>query len=351
MDLELTDTQSALRNSFGTFFANQSPPERVRRAEPLGFDLDLWRQLVGLGIPAMGVPAEYGGHGAALLEMALVAEAAGQSLAPVPLVESTVAARVIAGAPRPELSSAVLDGTKLATLVLDSDRANAIRHAVPAGAVAHLIVWLDGGQLVATEVPDSVARRSPENLAASPVCFIDSVELRNGSGWLAGAPRHVLAEGELARRAYRRAVDEWRVLSAAALAGLARGALDLGVNYVKSRHQFGVPIGSFQAVQHRLADVATEVEGARWIAYEAAWALAEDPERAPALASMAMIFNSSSAERASSVSLHFHGGYGFMLEYDIQLYFRRAKGWSLLNGDPGREHQRLARLLFGSEDG
>jgi alkylation response protein AidB-like acyl-CoA dehydrogenase len=140
-------------------------------------------------------------------------------------------------------------------------------------------------------------------------------------------------------------------LTAAALAGLARGALDLGVDYAKARRQFGVAIGAFQAVQHRLADVATAVEGARWLAYEAAWAQSEDPGRASALASMAMLFSAASAEQAASASLHFHGGYGFMLEYDIQLYFRRAKGWALVNGDPGREYRRLAALLFGTEGG
>ena len=118
------------------------------------------------------------------------------------------------------------------------------------------------------------------------------------------------------------------MLTAAALAGLARAALDLGVAYVKERHQFGVPIGSFQTIQHRLADLHTAVDGARLLALEAADALddARDPD-GPALAAMALEFCGQVAEDAAAASLHFHGGYGFMLEYDVQLYVRRAKAW------------------------
>jgi alkylation response protein AidB-like acyl-CoA dehydrogenase len=347
VDLELTDSQAALRDSFASFFARESSPDRVRAAEPLGFDAFLWRRLVGLGIPSMGVAEELGGLGAEMLDAALVVEVAGRHLAPVPLAEATVAARLVAGGATGDLRRAVLDGSRLATVVLDHGGRGDGLSVVPAGAVADVVVWLDGDQLVASEVDEDSPRPAPANLGASPLSVADL----SRPGWLAACRRHVLAVGEEARAAHRRATDEWRALTAAALAGLARGALDLGVDYAKARRQFGVAIGAFQAVQHRLADVATAVEGARWLAYEAAWAQSEDPGRASALASMAMLFSAASAEQAASASLHFHGGYGFMLEYDIQLYFRRAKGWALVNGDPGREYRRLAALLFGTEGG
>jgi alkylation response protein AidB-like acyl-CoA dehydrogenase len=123
------------------------------------------------------------------------------------------------------------------------------------------------------------------------------------------------------------------------------------VNYVKQRHAFGVPLGWFQSVQHRLADVATAGEGAELLCWEAAWARATGDPRAAALAIMALLFAGESAFQTCRASLQFHGGYGYTLEYDIQLFFRRAKAWPLALGPPAVRYQRLADLLYrpGSE--
>jgi alkylation response protein AidB-like acyl-CoA dehydrogenase len=166
------------------------------------------------------------------------------------------------------------------------------------------------------------------NVAAAPV-----------ADWTITDPV-VLLEGSPARAAYARALDEWRVVMAAALVGLARRALELGVDYAKARHQFAVPIGSFQSLQHRLADVATLVDAAALLARHAAADDAPDPERAV----MAHLAATNAARAASGLSLHVHGGYGFMVEYDIQLYFRRATAWPLALGDPADELDRLASL-------
>jgi alkylation response protein AidB-like acyl-CoA dehydrogenase len=159
----------------------------------------------------------------------------------------------------------------------------------------------------------------------------------------------VLATGAAAVSAYERALDEWRALQAMAQIGIAQAALDLGVDYVKQRRAFGVLVGWFQSVQHRLAEVATRIEGAELLGHEALWALDGDQPEASALASMAFLFASATAYQACSESLQFHGGYGFTLEYDIQLYLRRAKAWSLALGDPHAEHRRLASLHLGVE--
>jgi alkylation response protein AidB-like acyl-CoA dehydrogenase len=149
---------------------------------------------------------------------------------------------------------------------------------------------------------------------------------------------------------HERAVDEWRVLTAGALVGLAGAALELGVDYAKQREQFGVPIGSFQALAHRLADVATVVDGAQLLAREAAWAADEGEDDAVALARMAFLFAARAAQETSAAALHVHGGYGFTLEYDIQLHLRRAKAWPLALGDPRRGTLQLADALFGPVD-
>ena len=158
----------------------------------------------------------------------------------------------------------------------------------------------------------------------------------------------MLASGDAARALHEGALDEWRVLTAGALVGLAGAALELGVEYAKQRQQFGVPIGSFQALAHRLADVATAVEGAQLLAREAAWAADEGEADAVALARMAFLFAASAAQDTSAAALHVHGGYGFTLEYDVQLYLRRAKAWPLVLGDPRRGTLQLADALFGA---
>jgi alkylation response protein AidB-like acyl-CoA dehydrogenase len=157
----------------------------------------------------------------------------------------------------------------------------------------------------------------------------------------------VLARGGAARTAFAQAVDEWRTVAASALVGLAQGAFDIGLAYVKERKQFGKPIGSFQAIQHGLAEVAVALDGARLLARKAAWSFEAEPGDAPRLARMAFLFASEVAQTSATRSLHYHGGYGFSSEYDIQLYFRRAKGWTLALDDPAREYQGLADVMYG----
>jgi len=160
----------------------------------------------------------------------------------------------------------------------------------------------------------------------------------------------VLASGPEAVAAYELARAEWQLLMAGALVGLAQSAIELGADYAQQRHAFGVLIAWFQTVQHRLADAITDLEGARLLAYEAAWAADERRADARALAAMAFLFSSEVAFRVAADSLHLHGGYGYTLEYDIQLYFRRAKAWPLALGDPKNGYQSLATLLFTREE-
>jgi len=138
------------------------------------------------------------------------------------------------------------------------------------------------------------------------------------------------------------------VLLAALLVGAADTALWLGVDYVKTRHQFGVPIGSFQAIQHGLAELTAPLAGARLLAAKAAWAADHDAENAARLARMALLFAADLAQVVTARAMHYHGGYGVMAEYDPQLYYRRAKGWPVQLGDPAHEYQKLADVLYGA---
>ena len=206
---------------------------------------------------------------------------------------------------------------------------------VPFGPVAHTVVAMDAGELVlVADDGEAVARA---NLGSS--------SLADRS--LQGPGRTVLATGEIARAAYGLALDEWRTLMSGALVGLGEAALAIGVEYAKNRVQFGAPIGSYQSIARDLADAATLVDGARLLAREAAWAQTDDEGQFAPLASMAFLFATRAARRASNVALHVHGGYGFTLEYDIQLYYRRAQAWPLRRGDPRRGAADLADALFG----
>jgi len=329
LDLGLTAEQHALVEAFGTFFAREVRPERVRTAEPLGFDAELWSQLAALGIPSAAV----GDQPASLLDLALICEQAGRRLAPVPIAESLAAARLLAGfgVERPERAPASL---------AIQPTVGGVARLVPAGAVAALVVVLDGDRLVAVR-PDAVTPpSSPANLGCSPLADI-AVDGR----------AELLTGGPTATTWHAGAVADWKVLTAAALCGLAAEALAIGVAYVKARHQFGVAIGSFQAVQHRLADVATAVDGARLLAYRAAWGLDAGRADGAEKAAMALLFAGETAQRAAAASLQFHGGYGFMVEYDIQLYYRRAKAWLLAAGDPRRQLQQIAALRYAPAGG
>src|SRR5690606_16928278 len=142
--------------------------------------------------------------------------------------------------------------------------------------------------------------------------------------------------------AHERALDEMMLLTAAAQVGIAARALEIALDYVGQRHAFGVPIGSFQTIAHSLADTATATDGARLLVHEAAWADSAEPERFAHLAALSLAFATESSRDATYRSLHFHGGYGFTEEYDIQHYYRRARAWSAIVAEPRVAYRRAA---------
>ena len=269
-----------------------------------------------------------------------------------------------------------------------------IARLLPAGAVANVFLALHDGDLLAVSSPPPLVNLP--NTADLPVA--------NREIPIASSEVATLATGPDAISHFRRAVSEWQALTAATICGLGQRALQIGVEYALERHQFDRPIGSFQAVQHGLADAATELEAAYYLCQRSLWMLdaeeasnfrlsknrlpdnaandntevsgespAADPALAPhpsapnddpaassenipveatapdaqTFAAMAFLFTSEAAQRAAAASLHYHGGYGYAEEYDIGLYYRRAKGWSLIYDSPAREYQRLADILLG----
>ena len=339
MRTRYSEDQQAVQEAFGDLFAREATPEAVRAAEAgCGFDPGLWRTLAAAGAPGMAVPVERGGGGASLVDLAVVIYEWGRRIAPVPLVEHAVTARLIAslaagGVTVGELAQAVAGGEPVATLALRPAGPDGIARLVPAGAVAAVVAAFSAGRLVIGRgEPSGVARPNTADLPLADRDLSDA---------------EVVASGDEAMRAWDAALCEWRALMAVAYAGLASEILAMGVAYTKQRHQFGVPVGSFQAVQHGLADAATRCEGARLLAFRAACATDAGQADRARLASMALLFGAESARFAADRVLQYHGGYGYSAEYDVQLYYRRAAGWLLQLGEPGAEIARLAEADLG----
>ncbi len=339
MDLRLDDEQDQLVAAFSALYAKEAPTERVRAAEPLGFDPILWDKVQEMGGVAMSVAEDVGGWGASPLDLALIAEQQGRFVAPAPIIETQVAARLLAGLGNETATDALrgaLAGERMVTVAVRPAE-NGTAKLVPAGAVADDAIVFDGARLVL--VPLDGVRTPVENLGSMPLADVD----------VTSAPDIVvLASAAVARAAFEAAIDDFLMLSAAALVGIGARALEIGVDYVKERKAWGVPIGSFQSVAHHLADAAAAIDGARLLAYESAWAVEADPDHAAELAAMAFAFAYEAARDATYRALHYHGGYGFMMEYDVQLYYRRARAWANVYAEPRRAYRRAADRRYGS---
>jgi alkylation response protein AidB-like acyl-CoA dehydrogenase len=334
VDLRLSDEQRALRETFAALFRKESTPQRVRMAESAGIDRALWQSYTQVEALGIGIPSELCGAEGGLLELALVAEEAGRRLATIPVAETAAAARLLGRLGEKELLGPLLAGSTIVSLATGS-RPVGDQFLVD-GAIADAVLAFDGKSLLYVTRPDgqpTIPRRNLGGLALAR--------------WDAHANSRTLAQGEQARAEFALALDDVRVLRAAALVGLAEEAVRIGAEYTKVRMAFGQPIGMYQAVAHPFADVLSALDGAKLLVHKGCWALDAEQADGPALATMAFVFAAETAYQASQHSLHVHGGYGFTEEYDIQLYYRRAKAWAVAFADPRRELLLLADWRFG----
>jgi alkylation response protein AidB-like acyl-CoA dehydrogenase len=336
MDFSLTDEQTLLQDTFERLFREESTSARIRATETTGFDPALWDQVAVMGAPVMRVPETLGGGGCSLLDAVLVVESAGRHLASIPLVESIVTARLLADLNTPQalswLSRVAREGT-VVTLALHAvaPAAGQDRQLISGGGVAQGIIALRGTTLLLLPPADG------------PVGNLGQLALAYESLAVGG---EVLAEGPEAVHRYHAAVEEWTLLTATLIASASRRVLELAADYAKERQAFGKPIGAYQGLAHPLADSWTDIDGARLLIWRAVWALAHDRERAAAAISMAYWWTTDAAAKATVRATRAFGGYGMTLEYDAQLYFRRARAWSLLKGDPQPELERLGDRLW-----
>jgi len=341
MNLDLTEDQQMMRDTFARFLSDQSSMERVRAALPQGFDRKLWQGLAELGALGIRVPEQSGGLGLGIFDAGLLMEEVGRTLASGPFVEAIVAARLLALLDlqdNAKLRDAVASGTVIVTIALH-DAAARPAQLVAGGAVADAVIARDGDNIVLIRFDETPAP-TEKTLASTPIARL---QLNQGN-------RSVLAHGASAVAAFCAAIEEWKLLIALALTGLARESLRVASAYACERIQFDRPIGSFQAISHPLADLSVQVDAGRLLVWRAMRAIADKNTDAGESISIATWWACTTAERSVSQSLHTFGGYGLTLEYDIHLFNLRAKAWPLVLGDPALLLEEAAARRYRAEN-
>jgi alkylation response protein AidB-like acyl-CoA dehydrogenase len=340
VNFELSQDQQLMRETFARFLNEESTLERVRAALPSGFDQALWTGFAELGAFGLRVPQTAGGLGLGLLDAVVLMEEVGRTLASGPIAETVIAAALLAKLDPGEhsgLLERVLAGRAVITLAFHDVAVEPLQW-IAGGAIAEAVIAREGDEIVLLTIRPG-ERKSESNLASMPIA-----QLRLGS-----ASRAVLSAGSQGRSVFTQAIEEWKLLTAAALAGLAREAIELASAYARERVAFGQPIGTYQGISHPLADLLCDVDGGKYLTWKTLLDIANGYPRAAAEVSLTAWWNADAAGRAVAQALHTFGGYGLTTEYDIHLYNLRAKGWPLIFGDPARLLEEAGRRLYAGE--
>jgi alkylation response protein AidB-like acyl-CoA dehydrogenase len=368
VNFAFSEEQEELRNIVRQFLEAKSPESAVREQmeTEAGFDAAVWQQMAEqLGLQSLIVPEEFGGQGFGYVELIVVLEEMGKYLLPAPYFSTVVLATntlLHAGddAAKADYLPGIASGETIATLaftepsgkwdesgiemsasddggwklsgtkmfVLDGHTANLILVAARTGSgVSLFAVDAEAPGLTRTALATMDQTRKQAKLE------FDNVEGRligtEGAGW------DVLST----------VLDLAAVALAAEQVGGAQRCLDMSVEYAKVRVQFGRPIGSFQAIKHKCADMLLEVESAKSAAYYAGWCASEMNDELPAVASLAKAYCSDAYFHAAAENIQIHGGIGFTWEHPAHLYFKRAKSSELLFGDPTYHRELLAQRI------
>lgn len=336
LDYSLSEDHEAVQQAYQQFFKTHCTIDTVRAAEASGFDKSLWERMCAMGATTMALPESIGGDGATLVDLTLVADEIGRSLAPVPWIDHVCAARLLTRLNKLD-SPDVVNGKQL--LGLDPQRHNEPgRRLIPTGSIADHIVCCDGNDIVQLTFD---TRPAPvDNIGRLPMAWIDPG---------AADSRTVLASGDDAHVEYQRALDEWRLLTGAALVGLVDETMTTAAEFAKTRYTLGVPISTLQAISHPLANIAITVQGGRNLARRAAWFLDNEPQERPELASSVFVFMAEEAAKAATMAVHVQGGLGVSAEAAATAYLVRARGWALAGGDPAVSAQYITEIVATRE--
>jgi alkylation response protein AidB-like acyl-CoA dehydrogenase len=365
-EYRFTDEQNQLRDAVRKFSADHFAEEKVRQlmeSDP-PFDPKVWARLGGeLGVLGLSVPEADGGVGGTLVDQAVAIEELGARLACGPLfgtVYLAIPALVAAssGPARDELLGELIEGRRTAAVAV-VDRAgvfdpDAVTVTADGDALSGTVTQVvDGGiadvLLVAARGSDGVALYAVDTTTAgvqrTPLATLDLTRSEANVA-LNDAPARLIAGPAETARVLDHALQVGAALLAVEQVGAAQYLLDLSVEYAKSRLQFGRPIGSFQGVKHRLADLLVDVEHARSTAYHAIWALTAGSDD-PALAtSIAQAVCSAALSHVATDTIQVHGGIGFTWEHQAHLYFKRAATDAALLGGAEEHRDRVAAMVL-----
>jgi alkylation response protein AidB-like acyl-CoA dehydrogenase len=336
-DYSLSEDQTDLQAAYQKFFKSNCSIEVVRSAETVGFDKSLWERLCATGATTMALPESVGGDGATLVDLTLVAEELGRSLAPVPWIDHVCAARLLARLGALDDGSPIVTGEQIVGLDTALGSVAGTR-LIASGSIADHIVLRDGDDVVLLTFGTRPAR--VDNIGKLPMAWVDPG---------AADTRTVLGSGSDAVTSYQSALDEWRLLTAAALAGLVDEAMTIAAEFAKTRYTLGVPISTLQGISHPLANMAIVVQGGRALSRRAAWYLDNEPDERPELAPSAFVFMAEEASKAATMAVHIQGGLGVSAEAAATAYLVRARGWPLAGGDPGATAVHIARIVAARE--
>jgi alkylation response protein AidB-like acyl-CoA dehydrogenase len=354
VEFALNDDQLALQRSVREFLDARYPIERIVEIEDgSGWDPAWWREVAELGWMGISVPDSEGGLGLGFLEEMIVLEELGRAVFPGPAF-STVALALPALRRNTELLEPVVQGARAATLAWAGE------------AVSELEVRAEGGRLhgAAMFVPDLgscdlvvvaaagaegptvwAVDRDGQGVTWEELPSVDTTRLL-GRIALEQAPAQPLADGDEAGALLAVIRDRALAGLAAEAVGVASRALELSVEYAKSREQFGRPIGVYQAVSHALADAFVEVESARSLAYWAGWAVANATGEASTAAAAAKAYAAEAAVDACERAIQIHGGIGFTWEHPLHRYYRRALWIAAFMGWPAEHRERVAAAVL-----
>ena len=372
MDFAFSDDQQLLKNAARAFLDERctSPIVRALWDDPRGESEAMWKDMAQLGWLGLSLPEAYGGSGLGVVETAILLDEMGRAAYPGPYLPTVLAAHAIAAAGTKEqkarwLPGIATGGARATCAFVDADlscdpAATATR-AEKAGAgwrlhgAKQFVAWAHVADVLVlpARAPEGLTlflvEPAAAGLALKPVTAIDlgtrwaAITLDNvgvGPDAVLGAP----GNGErLLTELLRRAA----VAASAEMLGAARRCLDMSVGYAKVREQFGQPIGSFQAIRHKCAEMLLEVENSHAAVYYAAWALDAAAPDAALAASVAKSYVSEAARRVCGEALQVHGGIGFTWEYDLHLYQKRAKALEPLYGDADWHRELILRLVTG----
>jgi alkylation response protein AidB-like acyl-CoA dehydrogenase len=375
MDFGFSEEQEMLRSSARDFLAKEAPMTFVRKMmeDEVGFTDDLWKRMADLGWMGLILPEQYGGVGLDFVDLVVVLEEMGRVVLPGPFFSTVVLGGVALLGGSDAIRQAYLP--RLAS----GDLKVTLAHLEPSGrwdaGGIQLEARKDGGGYVLSGtklfVPDAhtadlmvVAARAPGSKGADGITLflIDArapgvattqLKTMDQTRKLAevvlkdvrvAADRVLGAPGE-GWKLLDRIGDRGKVGLCAEMCGGAQRVLEMSVDYAKVREQFGKPIGSFQAIQHKCANMLVEVESSKSVTYYAAWAVANDVAEAPLAAAMAKAYCSDAYRHTAGEGIQIHGGIGFTWEHDMHIYFKRAKSSEVTFGDATWNRELVAQHI------